>query len=136
VGAYATGPAFTVTIAQQSAASLSPSASWTTVTYSDASGGSLKQAKNAGCLATFSFTGTQVAWIATKSPNRGRAEVVLDGVSQGIVDLYASSVSTRHVFFSKKVAAGSHTLVIKVLGTRSSASSSTYVDVDAFVTVR
>jgi subtilisin family serine protease len=135
-GAWVTGPAFTATIAQQGAATLSPSSSWTTVSYSDASGGSLKQAKSSAASATYKFTGSQVAWIGTYSPNRGRAEVFLDGVSQGIVDLYAANVSTRQIFFAKKVASGTHTLVIKVLGTRSSQSTSTYVDVDAFVTVK
>jgi alpha-L-fucosidase 2 len=136
VGTYVSGPAFTLTLAQQSAAVMSPSTNWTTVTHSDAFGGSLKQARLAGSTATLTFTGTQVAWVGTWSPNRGRAEIILDGVSQGTVDLYSGSVSTRRILFSKKLAAGSHTLVIKVLGTRDSRSTSTYVDADAFVTIR
>jgi subtilisin family serine protease len=135
--AWVNGPQFTASILQQSAATLSPSSAWTTVNYSDASGKSLKQAKSSTATATYKFTGmSQIAWIGTYSPNRGRAEVFLDGVSQGVIDLYAANVSTRQIFFAKKVGTGSHTLVIKVLGTRSAASSSTYVDVDAFVTVK
>jgi hypothetical protein len=136
VGGYANGPQFTMTLSQQSASTLAPSSKWSTVKDSDASGGSLTQTRAAGSTATFTFTGTQIAWIATWSPNRGRAEIILDGVSQGTVDLYSADVSTRRILFSKKVAAGSHKLVIKVLGTKDSRSTSSYVDVDAFVTVR
>lgn len=136
VGAYTNGSPFTLTLAQQTAATLAPSANWATVSNSDSSGGSIKQAKAAGSTATCIFTGTQIAWVATYSPNRGRAEVLLDGVSCGVVDLYNSAVSARRILFNRAVAAGSHTLVIKVLGTRTASSASTYVDVDAFVTVR
>ncbi|WP_293774624.1 fibronectin type III domain-containing protein [Sporichthya sp.] len=136
VGGYANGPQFAMTLAQQSAATLSLSTNWTTVNHSDASGGSLKQAKAAGSTATFTFNGTQIAWIGTWSPNRGRAEIFFDGVSQGTVDLYGADVSTRRILFSKKVGSGNHTLLIKVLGTKDSRSASSYVDADAFVTVR
>ena len=136
VGNYAAGPKLTVTRSEQGAATTSPSTNWATVNYGDLSGGSLTQASKAGSVATFTFTGTQIAWIGTWSPNRGRAEVILDGVSQGVIDSYSAELSTRRILFSKTVPAGSHTLVIRVLGARDSRSSGTYVDMDAFVTVR
>ncbi|HUR74298.1 MAG TPA: hypothetical protein VMZ00_08480, partial [Sporichthya sp.] len=128
VGAFAQGPQVSPTLVQQTAASLS--GRWTTVTSSDASGGSTYQSKVAGATATFTFTGTQIAWVGTTAPNAGRAQVILDGLSQGYVDLYSASLTRRRILFSKNVTSGSHTLVIKVYG------NAGYVDVDAFVTGR
>ena len=126
VGAFATGPPVSPTLVQQTAASLS--GKWATVRSSNASGGSSSQSKTAGASATFTFTGTQIAWIGTTAPNAGRAQVILDGISQGYVDLYSAGFATRRILFSKSVTSGSHTLVIKIYGNAGN------VDVDAFVT--
>jgi hypothetical protein len=69
--------------------------------------------------------------------------VWLDGVQQdanpnltGIqpFDLYSSSVQARKVVFSKAVsAATTHKLEVRVLGQKNTSSTSTRVDIDAFV---
>jgi aqualysin 1 len=128
VGGYAQGPQMSPTITQQTAAALS--GRWATVKNGAASGGSSTQSKTAGSTATFTFSGTAVAWVGSTAPNGGRAEVIVDGVPQGYVDLYSSSSATRRILFSKGLAVGSHTLVIKV------SSSTGVVDLDGIVTLR
>src|SRR5258708_11520343 len=44
---------------------------------------------------TLSFKGTGVRWIGARGPQLGKAEVFLDGVSQGIVDAYHDVIPSR-----------------------------------------
>ncbi len=87
-----------------------------------------------GDKAQFSFTGSSVAWVATKGPDRGRAEVWMDGAKIKVIDLYASAEQPRRIVFAQDQldASQTHTLEVRVLGTKNTASSGTYVDVDAF----
>jgi hypothetical protein len=71
----------------------------------------------------------------------GKAEVFLDGVSQGIVDAYHDVIPSgqsgteqiqTELFGVSGLANGPHTLEIKVLGDKNSASSSCIIIVDAF----
>jgi autotransporter-associated beta strand protein len=74
----------------------------------------------------FVFNGTDIDLIGTCSDNRGTAEVYIDGVSQGSIDLYSASTAYRRTVFSKSgLTRGAHTLkVVKTGGT--------YLTVDAF----
>ncbi len=90
---------------------------------------STRFSKTAGASATFDFKGTDVAWISTLGPKRGRAKVYLDGVLTATVDLFRSSVAERRVVFSATgLAAGTHSLRIVVNGT----SGRPRVDVNGF----
>jgi beta-lactam-binding protein with PASTA domain/Ca2+-binding RTX toxin-like protein len=136
VGAYATGTAFTPRVTQENAAAVTYAGTWTTETITSASGGAQRFASAAGATATYTFTGRAIAWAAVRANNRGRAEVFIDGVSQGVVDLYHSSTtpSMRRLMFEHTFAtSGTHTIQIRVLGTKTGASAGTRVDVDAFV---
>jgi hypothetical protein len=83
------------------------------------------------------FEGTDVSWVAQRGPDRGRAEVWLDGELAQTIDLYASSAKPRRVIYSASLdSAGTHTLEVRVLGTKRAASSGTRVDVDAYLTLR
>ena len=85
-----------------------------------------------------------VEWVSYRGPNRGKAQVWLDGVQQdakpsvtGIqpFDLYSSSIQARKVIFSKAVSpTTTHNLQVRVLGQKNTSSTSTRVDIDAFVT--
>ncbi len=74
-----------------------------------------------------------MTYIFTKAPNRGIAEVTVDGKSQGAIDLYSEKIEwqTRQRFccFSP----GRHLLTIRVTGQANGKSSGKYVDVDALV---
>ena len=109
---------------------------WSTSSSSGFYGGTVKYSRTAGRTATMRFVGSSVAWVATKAKDRGKAEVWLDGRRVATLSLYSSSTRYRQVAWAASVApTGSHTVVIKVLGTHQSAATATRVDVDAFLVV-
>src|SRR5207249_3866514 len=72
--------------------SVSFSGSWTRDTGGFAwSGGYAVYSMTAGAQATFTFTGTSVAWIGARGPEEGFAHVFIDGVFVSEVDTYARS---------------------------------------------
>ena len=90
---------------------------------------STRYAKTAGASATFAFNGTDVAWISTLGPKRGKARVYIDGALIRTVDLFAASSGERRVVFTATdLAAGQHTLKIVVRGT----SGRPRVDINGF----
>jgi serine protease AprX len=132
-GAYATTSKARLALGQETSTAITYSGSWTRVSYSGSSGGYLEKSSTAGSTATYSFSGTSVAWVTTLYTSRGIAEVWLDGVRVATVDLYSSTLQTARVMWAGTVASGSHTLQIRVTGTKNAASSGVRVDVDAFV---
>ncbi|OGN81555.1 MAG: hypothetical protein A2X23_13030 [Chloroflexi bacterium GWC2_73_18] len=80
------------------------------------------------------FRGTGIDWYATKTPTSGKAQVILDGASRGIVDLYsASNAYKTKIFSSATLNDGVHTLRIEILGDRQAASGGTDVSLDRFL---
>jgi hypothetical protein len=131
------GPQFVVDTHQETSGAITYGGLWTQQDIGSAYGGGTKHAQTSGAKATFTFTGRNVAWVATKGPNRGRAEVWVDGVKVKTVDLYAATTQARKVVFAKGwPASGNHVLEVKVLGTKNASSSGKLVDVDAFVALR
>jgi Fibronectin type III domain len=136
---FAVGPSFTPRVDQESSSRIVDSGTWTTTTVSSASGGSLQYASAAGCLATYSVPAgsSNVAWVSTFDTSRGRAAVTL--IENGVrkpsvtVDTYRSSGLGRSVVFAQKLdPTKTYKVEVKVLGTKTSASTGTRVDVDAF----
>jgi hypothetical protein len=86
-----------------------------------------------GADVSFAFEGQAITYIFTKAPNRGIAEVIVDGKSQGPIDLYSERIEwqTRQRFCC--FARGRHLLTIRVTGQANARSSGKYVDVDALV---
>jgi hypothetical protein len=124
------GPYFEPLLTQQSSAAVWYSGTWTTVSSSYASGGSLKYATSYGASATYSFSGASVSWVAYRGPNRGSAYVYVDGVYKATISLYAASYYSKQIVFAYNwTSNGSHTIKIVCLGT----AGHPRVDVDAFV---
>ncbi len=74
---------------------------------------------------------TQIEFLTSKGPDKGIANIYLDGVSQGTVDLYAAVlVHQQLVWSSGPLTAGLHTLGVEVSGTKNAASSAVTIDVD------
>lgn len=122
---------------QETAAIYSPTANWRLVNYPSASGGAWKYATVAISDATFTFTGTSVAWVAPKSNNRGKAAVFIDNTQVATVDLYSPTLQVRQLVYSRGgLSVGTHTITVRVLGQKQAASSNTIVDVDAFIVMR
>ena len=63
------------------------------------------------------------------------AEVWVDGAKVNSADLYASSAQPRKMIYAKSQMNPlvSHSIEVRVLGTKNASSSGTRVDVDAFV---
>jgi hypothetical protein len=117
-------------IFQQTSPSVTWRGTWRTTTTSSASGGSLKYSTARGAVATFSFTGSNMAWVAAKGPTRGSAKVYVDGVYIRTVSLYAKTGQSRAVVFAINWGTNAaHKVEIVNAGT----SGHSRVDVDAFL---
>jgi len=86
----------------------------------------------AGAKISYTFTGTKVAWIGPRALNYGRAEVWIDGVKKATLSQYGVLGWRYRVWESATLAAGRHTIEIRVLGTKEAASTNTIVVVDGF----
>ena len=84
-----------------------------------------------GSICRLRFEGSRVDLYGAKASSHGIAAVSIDGGPATNVDFYASSRSDKVlVWVSPSLAAGSHTLEIRVTGTRNAASSGNAVPVD------
>ncbi len=106
---------------------------WRGVIDANANGRTYRMSKTKYDSATFKFTGTSVTWVTKKGPDQGRAQVLIDGVSKGTLDLYSAAVQRNVPKLFKGLTNKPHTLIIKVLGTKNIKASSTNVTVDAFI---
>jgi len=91
-------------------------------------------ALNASLTTTFTGSGVDSFEIlADKDPYRGQAEVIIDGVSAGTLDCYAPATAYQQVVFRSGVlAAGPHTVTVKVLRAKQAAARDYFVHVDGF----
>jgi hypothetical protein len=106
---------------------------WTPLRARSAYGGSVRRTSRAGATATLRFTGREIAWVASRTPASGSARVVIDGKSVAIVHLRAMTPAQRRVVFTRTwAAAGTHTIRIVALGTRSHPQ----VSLDALLVLR
>ena len=134
---WATSPNFTVDRRQENNKASTYKGAWNLQALATASGGYVKHAATLGAKARFFFAVRNVAWVAPMGPNRGKAEVWVDGTKVATVDLYSPETRPREMVFTKSWnSSGSHTLTIKVLGKKNAASGGKRVDVDAFVALR
>jgi uncharacterized protein YkwD len=114
------------------AAFFSYTGAWSTGLTWSASGGSFKSVNESGGKVTVTFTGTYLAWLARTTPWYGKAQVSLDGGSPVTVDLYSPTILwKRSVYNTGLLGEGTHTVVIKWLGSKNSGSAGTAVCVDA-----
>ena len=132
-GDWATAPAFTPTVQQESSSAVTWTGSWSRDRVQGSWDKFVRWAAIGGATATFTFTGSSAAWVAPESPAGGVAEVWLDGAPAATVDLYAAASQQRVTVFAQNLVGTSHSLQVRVSGTRNPASSSSRVDVDAFL---
>jgi len=133
VGAWATTTRASVALSEENAAAAAYTGSWTRTALSGASGGYVRHSSGGGSTARLSFNGRSVALVSTRGPNRGIAELWLDGSRVATVDLYAASVQKAHVVWATSLASGAHQLELRVTGTRNPSASGARVDIDAFL---
>jgi hypothetical protein len=134
---FVTTPRARLVRAQETSTTVSYSGGgWKRVSLSGASGGYVRRSLTGGSRATYSFGGTSVAFVSTLGPNRGIAELWLDGSPVGTFDLYAPTLQKARVIWADGLSAGSHTLQMRVTGTKNPAATKPRVDVDAFLVWR
>ncbi len=133
VSRWATGAAVRVVAVQERSTAVRRSAGWTRFSASDALGGRFLYSDRAGAWMRYSFTGSAIAVVGRKGPNRGRAEIRIDGVLVATVGARAKSTSGRWLLFSGAVdPKRSHTIEVRVLGT----AGHPRFDVDAFLVLK
>ena len=117
------------------AASVKFNGTWFSEPYAACYAGSEKYSKTAGDYVEFGFRGNSVSWIGTSYPNRGMADIYIDGVLDiSNVDLYWGSLRFQDVQYQKTWAVqDTHTVKIVVDGTKNTYSTDSYLSVDAFV---
>jgi hypothetical protein len=120
----------TAKLFQNSSTSIKFGGTWSAVSASGASGGSVKSSSKAGATATFATSAHAYAIVATKGPKMGAFEVWVNGVKVATVDLKRSSTAYRQVVWQgTRAPSGTSTIKIKVLGT----TGRPRVDLDAFI---
>ncbi|MFL5674349.1 MAG: phosphodiester glycosidase family protein [Chloroflexota bacterium] len=118
VGPWRTGNGFHVRLASETAAAVTYGGLWSSSSSSANLGGTIKSASTAGKTATFTFTGSQIAWIAPRGPTRGSARVSVDGKAVATVSLHTTTNQTRRAVFTYSWSGtGRHRITIRVLGT-------------------
>ncbi len=73
---------------------------WSTLSSSGYSGGSLKRYRATGGAVTVAFEGTELTWIVTTGSAYGKARLTLDGGTSFLVDLYSSTLRYKQGVYS------------------------------------
>lgn len=106
---------------------------WSRLRFDQASQGTITASDAAGAELSLRFEGSEVIYVYTKAFNRGLAEVLLDGASQGTLDLYAPAIEWRTATPFRATGPGPHTLQIRVTGRKNPGATGVFVDVDALI---
>ncbi len=109
------------------------SAGWSAAPSRTWSAGGAAATAVPGAQATFTFTGTSVAWVGGRATGTGIARVSVDGVFVAEVDTYSRTEEIRVSMFGiSGLASGSHTLTIEAAGRMNPEAVGTLIVVDAF----
>jgi hypothetical protein len=106
---------------------------WDSGRFSAAANGSITYSDGPGDLFRVAFEGTGITWVYTKAINRGLAEVHVDGMPRGVVDLYSKEPLWRARSWFGDLRAGPHLMEVRALGTRNAAATGCFIDLDEVV---
>jgi hypothetical protein len=136
---FATGATFSVPDTDDSFQSTF-NGSWSGVNIASAFGGSVKESSTNGAFAQPSSAApaTSLAWVSTLGPDRGRAQVKVDGQLMATVDLYSPTQTAAQVVWAiNGLAAGTnHNIQIVATGSHNTLATASKVDYDAIVGLR
>jgi len=85
-----------------------------------------------GAYLSIAFDGTALVYLCDRAPNRGTAEILIDGKFARTIDLYAAAPEWHHHELLGHFARGRHTAVIRVGAQKNPAATDHYVDLDLF----
>ncbi len=94
-----------------------------TVSYSDTRGAEV----------ALVFEGQALTYVFTRAPNRGFAEMLIDGVSKGVLDLYAPQVEWQSRYRVCCLTPGRHIAVIRTLGQARKEATGRFADLDGLI---
>ena len=130
----AAAPQSSLSIYQETDPTLAYAGSWGTADQWGALGGTFKYATTSGAGLTIKFNGNCLDLIGKKSPQYGKARILLDGVDSGYVDFYDSKWTYQQlVYTTGTIADGQHTLTLEWSGVKNAASTGYLVNIDAMV---
>jgi fibronectin type 3 domain-containing protein len=134
----ATAAATNLTALQENAKDVAFGGTWSgNVAVAGAFGGNVRNSSTVGSKAQVKFTASSVQFVSTKGPDRGVAEIWINGVRVATVDLYAPELQARQVVFTRTGLPASQTqLEVRVVARAGSTAATRRVDVDAFLTMR
>lgn len=87
-----------------------------------------KMSTSKGHYAKMTFEGNYIRYVARKTVNGGKAQVFIDGESQGIIDFYGDE--RQAVVFEKQLSQDVHTIKIVNTGEKNSQSTGNYIGID------
>ncbi|MDT8715431.1 hypothetical protein IAI10_02010 [Clostridium sp. 19966] len=109
------------------------SGNWIADTSSNLYGGSCFYSSNVGDSATFKFKGTGIALVTCTYPDRGIANVYVDGILDTTVDNYSSTQQWNKVIYTKTgLTFGEHTIKIEVTNTKNPSATGYKILIDYF----
>jgi hypothetical protein len=91
---------------------------WSGNNLASHSGGSANLAMGKNAKVSFTFTGTQITWIAYRDQWSGLARVYVDGALAATVDTYSAGAKAQTPMYTATVPSGTHTITIEVAGTK------------------
>lgn len=130
------GPEFKVNLLQESDGTVAYEGDWDTKNSVHDSGGSVKYASARGTSAKLILPPSiSVAWAATRSRDRGWAEVWLDGSRVAARDLYYTRTLSGRLVYTNNALDRTvpHVVEVRLPGVRDVVSRGWRADVDAFV---
>ena len=137
--AAAYGPIFSPSVVDDRStaiayAGLTGARSWAYASWTAAYKGTLTVSTTAGEYARYTFTGRDIAYVASLGNNRGKAKVFIDGILYTTVDLNQGVGAGARVAVTRHWASsGTHTIDIQTIA---SSGRPTAIDVDAFVVLK
>ena len=136
VSGWVTTSAHKLSLVQENSSTIHYSTGWTRKKLSGSSASYVKFASTTGAKANYTFSGSSIAFVTTTGPGYGLAQIFIDGVQQGgSLDLYSATTHKKLIAWSPAtpLTPGSHTLELRVLGTKDSHASATRIDLDALL---
>jgi len=106
---------------------------WNHGSFPAAAGGTVSYSNSAGAVARLAFEGSEITWIYSKAFNRGIAEVKLDGIARGDIDLYSPKIIWQAQTVFRDLPPGKHTFEVTVSGRKDAPATDRFVDIDALI---
>lgn len=102
---------------------------WTAINYGSASKNYYARTETTNDTVSFTFEGAWAGIGFVAGTSAGEAEIFIDGVSQGVIDLYRWEEDAVSRYFDLG-STGTHTLTVVALGSRNDFSSRNRVNID------